>query len=397
MTWALNMIRRRLKKLITWIWIFWIIWTLWISNLVFTFSVYKCKIPLGRNSSRVLIVADPQLTDFYSYKQSGLLLRLTEFFSDSYMKKSFKSILELNPQIVIFLGDLMDGGREIVDEQHYNREVDRFNHVFKATTTVKRYYMPGNHDIGINIVPEAYRRFKQNFGESNQNIKVGNTNLVLLDSIGLLARKDSIQYKNSIEFLRSNRTGNSILFTHIPLFRGEGLECGALRRATPLRQGRGYQYLNLIPQELSQQILQKIQPVLTFSGDDHDDCVYTHGLDSKKYIEHTLPTFSWLQGNLYPGYGILQLNHFENSDEIFSNTCLLPSQMWMYINSILLLAITLVVFFIYSRKTEYELLPVARNLSGSWRNQDYSSGSLIKLVLFVLILYFVLIIYDYNT
>lgn len=395
MSWT--MIRRRLKKLNTWIWIFWILWTLWISKLVFTFSVYKCKVPAERNSSLILIIADPQLTDFYSYKQSGLLLRLTEFFSDFYMKKSFQSVLALDPLMIIFLGDLMDGGREIDDDQDYNRELNRFNHVFKAKSTIKKYYMPGNHDIGINIVPKAYKRFIENFGVNNQNVKVGNTNLVLLDSIGLLAKKESIQYNNSIEFLNSNRTGNSILFTHIPLYRKEGLDCGGLRRSKSLRQGRGYQYLNLIPQELSQQILRKIKPVLTFSGDDHDDCVYAHELDSKKFMEHTLPTFSWLQGNFYPGYGILQLNHFENSDEIYSNTCLLPSQMWMYINSILFLVITLLIFCLNSRKNEYELLPFARNSSGNPMGQDYTIGSLLKLVVFVLILYFIIIISDYNS
>ena len=64
--------------------------------------------------TKILLISDPQLTDFYSYKQSGILLGLTQFFSDLYMKRNYKYLLQkFNPHTTIFLGDLMDGGREI--------------------------------------------------------------------------------------------------------------------------------------------------------------------------------------------------------------------------------------------------------------------------------------------
>ena len=378
------------------------------AKLSFYWSVSKCKLPKRENSTRVLIVADPQLTDFYSYKQSdGLLLEATQFISDFYMKKSFSTIIKDSaPDIIVFLGDLMDGGREIQTDVEYFKEFTRFNHVFKTDKTESiKLFMAGNHDIGISIIGDAYKRFIKNFGELNQEVKIGNTNLVLLDTIGLLAKADSAQYKNSVEFLHRNRTGSNILFTHIPLYRKDGMYCGSLRGSRSIKQGRGYQYLNLIPQQLSQEILTKIQPVLTLSGDDHDDCVLVHDLDSIKFVEHTLPTFSWLQGNFNPGYGVIQITHIGNSDEIFSNICFLPSQMWMYVNSIIFLIITIVLFCLNSqkRKQQYELLPtygnvrITRTSRNSSRKLDYSIGSFLKLVLFVLIFYFVLIIYDYNS
>jgi hypothetical protein len=61
----------------------------------------------------MLMIADPQLTDQNSYQQTGLSLLLTQFYSDIYMKYNYKSILSLHaPNSVMFLGDLMDGGRQ---------------------------------------------------------------------------------------------------------------------------------------------------------------------------------------------------------------------------------------------------------------------------------------------
>jgi hypothetical protein len=58
------------------------------------------------------MIADPQLTDKNSYRQSGLALYLTQFYSDLYMRWNYKWILARHkPESVIFLGDLMDGGR----------------------------------------------------------------------------------------------------------------------------------------------------------------------------------------------------------------------------------------------------------------------------------------------
>ena len=52
-----------------------------------------------------------------------------------------------------------------------------------------------------------------------------------------------------------------------------------------MHQGRGYQYVNLVPKELSEKILLKIKPRLIFSGDDHDDCVFSHETHENSVIE----------------------------------------------------------------------------------------------------------------
>ncbi|KAF9156529.1 hypothetical protein BG015_004439 [Linnemannia schmuckeri] len=74
---------------------------------------------------RIVIIADPQLTDWYSYKQSGLALWLTEFYTDLFMRKSFARLhRRLQPDMVLFLGDLLDGGRETLAEEEDSRGDD---------------------------------------------------------------------------------------------------------------------------------------------------------------------------------------------------------------------------------------------------------------------------------
>jgi len=72
------------------------------------------------------IIADPQLTDWWSYHQSGILLALVEMYTDIYMKRSFRRLhASLRPDAVLFLGDLNDGGRN-TDEQTFVKNTARF-------------------------------------------------------------------------------------------------------------------------------------------------------------------------------------------------------------------------------------------------------------------------------
>ncbi|KAF9294623.1 hypothetical protein BGZ74_011164 [Mortierella antarctica] len=76
---------------------------------------------------RIAIVSDPQLTDWYSYKQTGLALWLTEFYTDLFMRRSFRRLHnQLQPDAVLFLGDLMDGARDTMDPKLFARNRDRF-------------------------------------------------------------------------------------------------------------------------------------------------------------------------------------------------------------------------------------------------------------------------------
>ncbi|KAF9963862.1 hypothetical protein BGZ70_007144 [Mortierella alpina] len=314
---------------------------------------------------RIAIIADPQLTDWFSYKQTGLLLKLVETYTDLYMKRSFRrSHSALQPDAVLFLGDLNDGGRDSSDDV-FVRNSNRFlEHVFQTKSTAwnqqpvvmdaiaegdvdlhesndrtsphyrqqvslpqdaaereairqsgrsLRLYVAGNHDIGFgdNIIRPSVKRFKDTFGSLNYEVKVGNHSLVILDTLSLSAEVQDIR-EESQQFLTQLQQDSQILprilFTHVPLFRLDTTPCGKARESKKLIINRGgYQYWNMVNASLSRDILRGIRPDMVFSGDDHDWCEIAHSLDGGLIPEVTLRAFSFAQGIQQPGFVMLSL------------------------------------------------------------------------------------------
>ncbi len=129
-----------------------------------------------------------------------------------------------------------------------------------------------------------------------------------------------------------------VLLSHIPLWRSQTLSCGPLRtRTKQISEKQGYSYKCMLPQGVSEYLLDAVKPVYVFSGDDHDHCTVSHirnaqeaklggasrqkrqevnlitkdTMQSKeaKIVEQTLGTFSFLQGNPQPSFGLLSLFH----------------------------------------------------------------------------------------
>lgn len=80
-----------------------------------TSSLYSCSPPIQSDPriTNILLIADPQILDSHSYPdRSPLLSRLTQFIVDFNLRKSWRLVaLKLRPHVVVFLGDMMDGGR----------------------------------------------------------------------------------------------------------------------------------------------------------------------------------------------------------------------------------------------------------------------------------------------
>ncbi|KAG0244668.1 hypothetical protein BGW41_006907 [Actinomortierella wolfii] len=324
--------------------------------------------PRQEDIYRVAIVADPQLTDWFSYKQTGLALYLTELYTDLFMRRSFRQLRQqLRPDLVLFLGDLLDGGRETLDDERFQKNLRRFHTIFATEetdwgsrrsqrrrhinaqlssqqqqqqqqqaeleaiissnagpesireirpgqfrlvqnipTTVQerrdarrndesaRLYVAGNHDIGFGdtIIRETVKRFKRIHSPLNYEIRVGNHSFVILDTMSLSSVHQDIR-EEAQTFLDSLAA----------------VYCGPQREQQHrmIVDERGEQYQNLISPELSREILEKLRPIMVFSGDDHDWCEIEHVLDDLKTNEVTVPTFSFAQGVQHPGFVLLSL------------------------------------------------------------------------------------------
>ncbi|KAJ3035046.1 hypothetical protein HDV00_004372 [Rhizophlyctis rosea] len=258
-------------------------------------------------------------------------------FSDMYMKRNFRYIQKrLKPETIFFLGDLMDGGREW-DTATYDKELRRLDKVFRIRDEQTNvYWIAGNHDIGFGaqVVPGAYERFHQTFGELNYNVTIADNLLVVLDTVSLSGDGSNTAFREADDFLKDFENGvpirSPILFSHVPLYRPDDSSCGKKRRQWPMRQGHGYQSQNLVSEPLTNRILKSVRPALVLSGHDHDDCIYYH----ESIPEHTIATFSFLQGNLYPGFGLLSLkpppDNTTNAPTFAFETCGLAPQLIIY-------------------------------------------------------------------
>ncbi|UZJ56321.1 hypothetical protein CBS101457_005641 [Exobasidium rhododendri] len=121
--------------------------------------------PAASTSLQITILSDPQLIDSHTYDWvNQLVLPLSRFVqyllrwaSDTYAQKSYNAVVRTRgsgaskSDGVIWLGDLLDGGRRPLlsnDDVHYfEKQAKRFKGLFEEK--LPSIYLPGNHDIRI--------------------------------------------------------------------------------------------------------------------------------------------------------------------------------------------------------------------------------------------------------
>lgn len=81
------------------------------ANVVLTQLSFSQDSP--PRTARILLIADPQIVDSHSYAGRGWILStLTRIIVDLNLRKSWRLVaIKMRPHAVIFLGDMMDGGR----------------------------------------------------------------------------------------------------------------------------------------------------------------------------------------------------------------------------------------------------------------------------------------------
>ncbi|RDW81500.1 putative manganese ion homeostasis (Fr) [Aspergillus mulundensis] len=201
--------------------VLWICTLWWGERSVFRDSVDACtwnaweKWPTNARPHHVAFIADPQLVDPHTYPDRPWpLSTLTVKFTDQYMRRSFSSMQHtLDPDSVLFLGDLFDGGREWstptstspeerwrkYKDDFWKKEFHRFVKVFlnpwssqetQSTNSRGRRLiasLPGNHDqgFGSGVQLPVRDRFQNFFGKGNRVDIIGNHTFVSVDSVSL--------------------------------------------------------------------------------------------------------------------------------------------------------------------------------------------------------------------
>lgn len=252
----------------------------------------------------------------------------------------------------------------------YAKEVARFQEIF-PTFGIPTYNMTGNHDIGFGngVSMDRLQRFEHHFGPTSYSFEKYGYEFIVLDTVSLssdnpLVRQSALQVLNEPH----SNTKPRILMSHVPLYRSSFQTCGPYRKQSRpiIREGAGYQYQNLMTKELSDRILNTIQPIAVFSGDDHDYCKVTHkyGDDGQTAVEITVPTFSMAQGLQYPG--IMTLNVIPGGKSTTS-LCWLPDQVGLFLRYASSLVFTVVVLFVW------HIVQLKYSSESTKKNDDYLS------------------------
>jgi hypothetical protein len=121
------------------------------------------------DSLRILFVADPQIPRF-SNELPFPLGSVTRWDLDRFLRKTFvRAISTFKPQVVVFLGDLIDEGSEVEDEETYRHYSDRFHSIYENVEEIikTKIFIPGDNDIGGEeddpITDEKIERFNLHF------------------------------------------------------------------------------------------------------------------------------------------------------------------------------------------------------------------------------------------
>lgn len=92
----------------------------------------------------------------------------------------------VRPDVICFLGDLMDEGNTS-NELNFKEYYERFGSIFPTHPTAKTIYIPGDNDIGgeagEEVKESVVRRFRQYFSEKpawivNDNVTIYNINKI---------------------------------------------------------------------------------------------------------------------------------------------------------------------------------------------------------------------------
>ncbi|KAJ1987991.1 hypothetical protein EDC05_005545 [Coemansia umbellata] len=348
---------------------------------LYYWHINSCNWPTSptADSTHVAIIADPQIVDHYSYGQTGLLLRLVEFYTDIYMRKSYRLLQDIQqPSVIINLGDLMDGGREWADDD-WLPEYQRYRSIFTARYPMRVYEMAGNHDIGIGntVVQGALERFHKTVGPTNQVIELGGHQIVLLDTLTLESDSPEVSSASNklVEWLAKQNDEHKprLLFTHVPMWRPNNTLCGPLRQSLPwLRNRRGYQFRDQLFQNTTTYLLERIKPLAVFSGDDHDTCIVEHQVPgtTDKATEYTIGAFGWASGVPIASYALLTLY----PEGFMIQNCFLPYQLGIYKTYVLSFVLSFVLLAHACSYRRYQGLKAWRgcdrwlSVGGLWRH-----------------------------
>jgi len=204
---------------------------------------------------RVLFVADPQLVGLRD--EPPLLGVITRWDADKYLKFGFfYAVGYVRPDVVVFLGDLLDEG-SVASDDEYTTYIHRFSHVFRMPRNVKSVFISGDNDVGGEGFDAKLQQKVDRFRNRFDQPQAANY------SMGISSVKHVDFQKISVDF------GEHILQSQMEMLSGMRARCRRHFRITcnhmPL--------LNRLPVEISK-IVDILEPHLIVTAHTHTFQLY---------------------------------------------------------------------------------------------------------------------------
>ena len=196
---------------------------------IFSFSVSCWTWPKLSSANeaddlRVLFVADPQLVGLRD--EPAFLGVVTRWDCDKYLQFGFfHAVSYVRPDVVVFLGDLLDEG-SVASDDEFLTYVHRFRKVFRMPTNVQSIFASGDNDVGGEGSDSKQQSKIDRFTKHFEHYKAGNHNVGISTIKHVTFQKISVDYgerisQSHIDMLsdmRAHSTGRyRIVCNHMPL------------------------------------------------------------------------------------------------------------------------------------------------------------------------------------
>ncbi|CAH1404124.1 unnamed protein product [Nezara viridula] len=248
------------------------------------------------NSYKLFFVADPQIL---GENTESWVARMD---CDRFLKISYKYAMNyVNPDLIIFLGDLMDEG-SMCSSQQYSNYFSRFRNIFHLNHIPKNktIFLPGDNDIGgenEEVTPLKLHRYENYFGPSVEIVSYKNIKFFKVNSMTRMFPEYNVENDTSIR----------IVLSHIPLlgvdsFLGE--EIIMKLRPHAIFSAHDHKLMHFMTEYNSpkREIIQHIDV------SDQNAFRFTFSEKTKRVNEISIPTVSYRMGTLIHGYSAVVID-----------------------------------------------------------------------------------------
>lgn len=304
-----------------------------------------------KNYLNTLILTDPHLLGPRKGHWLDRLVRETE------MAASFRVATRIfQPDLIIFLGDTLDEGLTVSQEEWKNY-LNHMRWVFPMDETQERIFIPGNHDIGFHDHVKKYepflrRRFENAFNSSLVDLKtIDGIKFITVNSMALegdgcpICLEAERGLKRVADILGPpSPTNRPVLLQHFPLYRPNDKNCNEVDSATGNDRERTYTpgYW-CVSKEASRRMLELFRPRLAFSGHIHCGCITKH-FDTEEW---TVASFNW-RNRMDPNFLLLQIS----PDSYHISKCFLPQEIVIFSTHVVLFCFVLFIYPLFFREKQ---------------------------------------------